>query len=145
MPTAGRTTPSISEPLKPAGPVSAIGPIRRLRDRLAPYPESRPNRGFGTRQGSTELSSGLPRPIQAPALPVPAQDGLRLHNLEVPSPTLRPEMAQPDPQDSIRSLEAGMRVRTQRHLELMAENQVVEREIPPRANGSTKRMNSERK
>jgi hypothetical protein len=36
-------------------------------------------------------------------------------------------------------MEAGMRVRAQGDLELMAEDQVLEREIPARANGSDER------
>ncbi len=54
-------------------------------------------------------------------------------------PTVRPETAKPDPEDSIRRPEARMRVGAQRDLELMAEDQVLEREIPARANRSDER------
>ncbi len=83
--------------------------------------------------------------IESPTLPVPAQDCLRLHHLELPAPSLRPEMAHSDPQDSIRSPEPGMRVGAQSDLELMAEDQVLEREIPARANGSNQRLTIEPK
>jgi hypothetical protein len=70
---------------------------------------------------------------------VPAQNRLRLHQTKVLSPTVRPEAAKADPQDSIRSPDAGMRVGAQRDLELMAEDQVLQREIPARSNGSGER------
>ncbi len=70
---------------------------------------------------------------------MPAQDRLRLHQTEVLSPTLRPEAAKPDPQGSIGSPEARMRIGAQRDLELMAEDQVLEREIPTRSNRSDER------
>ena len=58
----------------------------------------------------------------------------------MPSPAFRPEAAKPDPEDSIRSPEARVRVGAQRDLELMPKDQVLEREIPPRANGRNERM-----
>ncbi len=94
---------------------------------------------FGTEAGSTEPGSRPPLPIQSPALPVPAQDRLRLHDPKVLPPALRPEVAKPDPEDSIRSPEAGMRVGAQRDLELMPEDQVLERQIPAGSNGSDER------
>ena len=48
-------------------------------------------------------------------------------------------MAKPDPEDSIRRPEAGTRVGAQRDLELMAEDQVLKREVPARSNGSDER------
>ncbi len=70
---------------------------------------------------------------------MPAQDRLRLHDPKVLPPALRPEVAEPDSEDPIRTLEAGMRVGAQRDLELMPEDQVLEREIPPRSNGGDER------
>ncbi len=61
---------------------------------------------------------------------MPAQDRLRPHHMEVPPPTFRLEVATPDPEDSIWSPEAGLRVGAQGDLELMAEDQVLEGEIP---------------
>ncbi len=90
---------------------------------------------LGPEAGSTEPSSGLPPPIQSPTLPVPAQDRLRLHHMEVLSPILGPDMAKPDPENPIPRPEAGMRVGAQGDLEVMAEDQVLEREIPARSNG----------
>jgi hypothetical protein len=98
--------------------------------------EIRPMSVFSSALRRAEPSSGLPCPIEPPTLPVPAQDRLRPHHMEVLSPILRPDMAKPEPEDSIRSPELGMRVGTQRDLELMAEDQVLEREIPARSNGS---------
>ena len=57
-----------------------------------------------------------------------------------PSPAFSPEVAKPDPEDSIRSPKVRVRVGAQCDLELMAEDQVLEREIPPRSNGSKERM-----
>ncbi len=67
---------------------------------------------------------------------MPSQDRLRLHQTEVLLPTVRPETAKPYPQDSIPSPEARMRIGSQRDLELMAEDQVLEREVPTRSNRS---------
>src|SRR2546425_8308287 len=91
---------------------------------------------FGAEVGSTEHGSRLPGPIESPALPVPAQNRLRLDHTEMPSPAFRPEVAKPDPEDSIRSPKVRMRVGAQCDLELMAEDQVFEREISARSNGS---------
>jgi hypothetical protein len=72
---------------------------------------------------------------------MPAQHGIRLHQTKVLAPTVRPEAAKPDPQNPIRSPDAGMRVGAQGDLELMAEDQVLQREIPARANRSDERTN----
>ena len=96
---------------------------------------------------ATEPGSRFPRPVKSPTLPMPSQDRLRLHQTEVLSPTFRPEAAKPDPEDSIRSPEARMRIGAQGDLELVAEDQVLEGEIPreriPATNvRSTRRSNS---
>jgi len=62
--------------------------------------------------------------------------------MEVPTPTVRPKLAKPDPKNPITSPEAGMRVSPQRDLKLMPENKVLEREIPTRPsseNGGTEK------
>ncbi len=61
---------------------------------------------------------------------MPAQDRLRPHHMGVLSPAPGPDMAKPDPENSIRSPEAGMRVGAQHDLELMATEQVLECENP---------------
>ncbi len=68
-----------------------------------------------------------------------AQDRLRLHDPKVLAPTFRPEMAKPDPEDPIRTIEAGMRVGAQGDLELMTVDKLLKRQIPARANGSDER------
>ncbi len=65
---------------------------------------------------------------------MPPEDGFRLHYMEMPSPTVRPKLAKPDPKNPIASPEAGMRVGAQRDLKLMPENKVLEREIPAQPN-----------
>jgi len=75
---------------------------------------------FGAEMRATESGSRPPRPVKSLTLPMPAQDRLRLHQTQVLAPTLRPEAVKPDPQDSIRSPEARMRIGSQRDLELMA-------------------------
>ncbi len=70
---------------------------------------------------------------------MPAQNCLRLHDPKVLAPTCRPETAKPDPEDPIRTIKAGMRVGAQGDLELMPEDQVLEREIPARSNGTDER------
>src|SRR5712691_7914511 len=89
--------------------------------------------------GSTESGSRLPGPIEPPTLPVPAQDRLRLHQMKVLAPAIRPETAKPDPKNAIAGPKAGMRVGPQRDLKLMAEGKVLERKIPSRSNGSAER------
>ncbi len=73
------------------------------------------------------------------ALPVPAQDRLRLHDMETLPPTVRPQAAKPDPQDPIQSPDAGTRVGAQSDLELMPDDKVLEGQIPVRSNGSDER------
>ena len=41
------------------------------------------------------VGSRLPRPIESPGLPVPAQNRLRLDHTEMASPAFRPEVAKP--------------------------------------------------
>ncbi len=90
---------------------------------------------LGAEMGMTKPGSRLPRPVKPPTLPMPAQDRLRLHHTEVLLPAVRPESAKPDPQDSILSPEPRTRVGAQRDLKLMAEDQVLEREISAGSNG----------
>lgn len=71
---------------------------------------------------------------------MPAQDSLWLHDPKVLAPTCRPEVAKPDSEDPIRTMEAGMRVGAQGDLELMPEEQVLEREVAARSNGSNDGM-----
>ena len=115
----------------------------------SPRMRSVPQRGFSCEireisAFSSALRRGRPSRVrdlhvQSPALPVPAQDRLRLHDPKVLVPALRPEVAKPDPEDSIRSAEAGMRVCAQGDLELVAEDQVLQRQIPAGSNGSDER------
>ncbi len=91
---------------------------------------------LGAEPRPTEPGSRPPGPIQSPTLPVPPQDGVRLDDSEVVPPASRPEAAKPNPEDSIMTTEARIWVGAQRDLELMAEDQVLEREIPTRSNGS---------
>jgi hypothetical protein len=74
---------------------------------------------------------------------MPAQDRLRLHDPKMLPPALRPEAAKPDPKDPIRCPEAGMRVGAQGDLKLMAEDQVLKREISARSNDSDERPQHE--
>ncbi len=55
------------------------------------------------------------------------------------------QRAPPDPQDSIRTTKAGTRVGPQRYPDLMAEDQVLERKVPARANRSPEGMKSQPK
>ena len=55
------------------------------------------------------------------------------------------QRAPPDPQDSIRTTKAGTRVGPQRYPDLMAEDQVLERKVPGRANRSPEGMKSQPK
>ncbi len=59
--------------------------------------------------------------------------------MEMLSPPGGPEAANPDPQDTIGTTEAGMPAGAQRDLELMAEDQVLEREIAARSNDGDER------
>jgi len=59
--------------------------------------------------------------------------------MEVLSQAVGPEAANPHPEDTIGTMEAGMRVGAQRHLELMAKDQVLEREIAACSDGNDER------
>ncbi len=73
--------------------------------------------------------------MKPPALPMPAQDRLRSHQVEVLPSAVRPGETQPHPEDPIVSSEPWMRIGTQDNLELVTENEVLEREITPGATG----------
>jgi len=81
---------------------------------------------LGTQAGPAELRGRFPSPVQSPASSVPADDRLRSDHVEELSPALRPDAAQPDPEDPIASLQPGTRVAAQGNLELMTEDQVPE-------------------
>jgi len=76
---------------------------------------------------------------------VPPQDGFWLHHPKVLPPAARPDAAKPDPEDSILSTEAGLRVGAQRDLELVAEGEVLESDIPARSGGSNEGAKNQEK
>jgi hypothetical protein len=65
---------------------------------------------------------GLPTPVDAPALWVPADNRLWPDDEEVLAPG-RPELPEPDPENAIRVPQTGSGVGSERDLELVAENQ----------------------
>ena len=69
----------------------AAGPVH-LTDELSDF--------VGDRRSARWLRSALPTPVEAEALPVPAEDGLRLDEDESATPS-GPELGEPDPHESI--------------------------------------------
>jgi hypothetical protein len=67
---------------------------------------------------------------------VPAKDGVRLDHVQVLPPASRPESAQPDPEDSIASPKARIRVAAQSDLELMAEDEALKDDVAVRSQGN---------
>jgi hypothetical protein len=58
---------------------------------------------------------------------MPADHRLRLHDPQVTSPSLWPELPHPDPEDPIPVAQARLWLAPQQHLELVSQEQVLER------------------
>jgi len=65
---------------------------------------------------------------------VPAENRLRSDDEEVVLPG-RPEPADPDPQNAVRAPQPGRGVGSEGDLELVAENEILQREVTPGAEG----------
>jgi len=65
---------------------------------------------------------------------VPAEDGLRSDDEDVVPPG-GPESADPDPQNAIRAPQPGYWVGSESNLELVAEDEILQRDITPGAEG----------
>ncbi len=74
--------------------------------------------------------------VEAPALAVPADNGRWLDDQEVVPPA-RPEPADPDPQNAIRTPQPGCGVGSEGDLELVAEDEILQRNVTPGAEGSS--------
>jgi len=73
--------------------------------------------------------------VEAPALSVPADNRLWLDDVEVIAPG-RPEPADPHPQNAIRTPQSGCGVGSEGDLELVSEDEILQRNVTPRAEGS---------
>src|SRR6185437_2639391 len=64
-----------------------------------------------------------------PTPAMPADHRLRLHDPQLTSPSLRPEPPHPDPKDPIPVAQTRLWLATKGHLELVAQDQVLERKV----------------
>jgi hypothetical protein len=69
--------------------------------------------------GPAQMRAATPAPVEAPASAVPAEDGLRSDEDEMPPPG-REEPAKDQPEESTYGLEVRPRARRERDLELVA-------------------------
>src|SRR5260370_18636515 len=89
--------------------------------------ELRPDRG------PTASASTLPRPVAPEPLPVPADHGLWPHHLQRLPPAL-PEPRQHNPEDPVPRRDPGPRLAPLPHGELLPKREVLQRQLPGRAN-----------
>src|SRR5262249_55203251 len=70
---------------------------------------------------------GLPSPVELEALAVPGEDGGGLHDDET-GPPARPDLREPDPEDSVPPRQAWSANRSLEDQELMAQREVLKRD-----------------
>ena len=87
--------------------------------------------------------SRLPRPVEPPALAVPAQHGLGLDDHQVLSPPW-PEAPEPYPNNAILTAEARVAIGPEGDLELVAEDDVFKRDVATRSKEGKKTADQER-
>src|SRR5881296_724372 len=83
--------------------------------------------------GPTASASTLPRPVAPEPLPVPADHGLWPHHPQRIPPAL-PAPRQHGPEDPVHSREPGSRLARLPHSELLPKREVLQRQLPVRAN-----------
>src|SRR5207245_9882133 len=66
---------------------------------------------------------------QAPTLAMPADHCLRLHDLQLTFPSLRPAPTHPDPQDPVPVAQERLWLAAKQHLEVVSKEQVLECEV----------------
>ena len=70
-----------------------------------------------------------PAPVQAPTLAMPADHCLRLHDLQLTFPSLRPEPTHPDPQDPVPVARGRLWLAAKQRLELVSRDEVLEGKV----------------
>jgi hypothetical protein len=125
-----RTPPAVSTDRTIAHPDSqleelAADPLAAPK-RVLPRHEADQFADFGAQAGTAQPRSGLPGPVQSPALPVPPDDGLRLNEDEVTPPPTWPQLAEPDPEDAVVLPYTQPRIASERDLQLMAEGKILQ-------------------
>src|SRR2546425_7079990 len=109
---------------------------RRTPERIgATHP---PNQASELRldRGPTASASTLPRPVALEPLPVPADHGRWPHHLQRIPPAL-PEPRQHDPEDPVHSRQPWPRLARLPHGELLTKREVLQRQLPLRANSGS--------
>src|SRR2546425_1478563 len=101
-------------------------------------PHFRPNRG------STPSVSTLPCPVAPEALTVPPHHGLGPHHLQRTPPVL-PQPRQHDPEEPVRRRQLWARLAHLPHGDLLSECEVLQRQLPLRANRGPQCPNEDRK
>ena len=81
-----------------------------------------------TQSGPAQVAAGAPPPVETPASAVPAEDGFRLDQDEM-APPIGVEAADQQPEEPISCLKVGPRTRTERDLELVAQEQVLDQKV----------------
>jgi len=60
---------------------------------------------------------------------MPADHRLRLHDPQLMRPSVWPERPHPDPKDPVPVAQARLRLATKEHLELVSQDQILERKV----------------
>src|SRR2546422_3486736 len=100
--------------------------------------ERRPDRG------PTVSASTLPRPVAPEPLPMPADHGLWPHHSQRIPPAL-PEPRQHNPEDPVHSRESWPRLARLPHRELLPKREVLQPQLPVRANRGSQGPNEDPK
>src|SRR3989442_9831901 len=95
-------------------------------------------------RGPTASASTLPRPVAPEPLPVPAGHGLWPHHLQRIPPAL-PEPRQHHPEDPVHRRELRPRLARLPHGELLPKREVLQRQLPVRANRGSQCPNEDPK
>src|SRR5881296_2989615 len=94
--------------------------------------------------GPTASASTLPRPVAPEPLPVPADHGLWPHHPQRIPPAL-PEPRQHNPEDPVHRRQPRPRLARLPHGELLPKREVLQRQLPVRANGGSQCPNEDPK
>src|SRR6266571_8581184 len=97
--------------------------------RIFPRHSSNQFPDFCAQASPTQPTPRPPAPVQAPTPAMPADYRLRLHDPQLTSPSLRPEPPHPDPKDPIPVPQTRLWLAAQEDLELVAQDQVLERKV----------------
>src|SRR6266571_9541467 len=84
---------------------------------------------FWAQPGPAQPTARPPAPVQAPTPAMPADHRLRLHDPQFASPSLWPDPPHPDQKNPVSIAQARLRLTAKEHLELVSQDQVLERKV----------------